>query len=139
MRKELYKFPPIFSPGFFCLAYVTEVCLLPKAASPHPAEEPPSIPHAGVPGIPRPRCLREPGRAGRVRGRTGSGAPHPRTAPRPGCTHSAELVPFTADPSGAGFSWIGPGFFFGIFARTRRSGERTERPRPHFGEVRATS
>lgn len=29
-------------------------------------------------------------------------------------THSAELVPFTAEPSGAGFSWMGVGFFLGI-------------------------
>lgn len=29
-------------------------------------------------------------------------------------THSAELVPLTAEPSGAGFSWMGVGFFLGI-------------------------
>lgn len=34
-------------------------------------------------------------------------APHPKT-------YSAELVPLTAEPSGAGFSWMGVGFFLGI-------------------------
>lgn len=29
-------------------------------------------------------------------------------------TYSAELVPLTAEPSGAGFSWMGVGFFLGI-------------------------
>ena len=37
----------------------------------------------------------------------------PRPAPDPK-TYSAELVPLTAEPSGAGFSWMGVGFFLGI-------------------------
>lgn len=52
--------------------------------------------------------------------RTPDSAPAaPRGPPPPAAlaatrTHSAELVPFTAEPSGAGFSWMGVGFFLGI-------------------------
>jgi hypothetical protein len=35
----------------------------------------------------------------------------------PSQTYSAELVPLTAEPSGAGFSWMGVGFFLGILHR----------------------
>lgn len=46
-------------------------------------------------------------------------APGPAPAPRRASparprTYSAELVPLTAEPSGAGFSWMGVGFFLGI-------------------------
>lgn len=82
MRKELYKFPPIFCTRLFSLAYVTEVCLLPKAPSTYSAEETEYLPPWGTPGIPA--CDVCGGRAGRVRGRTGSGAPHPADSARPG-------------------------------------------------------
>lgn len=48
-------------------------------------------------------------------------------SPRP--THSAALVPFTAEPSGAGFSWMGVGFFLGMSARRREA-------LPHSGRDR---
>lgn len=51
-------------------------------------------------------------------------APDSALAPRPGPpqhpqTYSAELVPLTAEPSGAGFSWMGVGFFLGILDRAK--------------------
>ena len=51
--------------------------------------------------------------------RLGSCARAPASPARPRCspppkTYSAELVPLTAEPSGAGFSWMGVGFFLGI-------------------------
>lgn len=41
-------------------------------------------------------------------------SPAPPGARLPPYTYSAELVPLTAEPSGAGFSWMGVGFFLGI-------------------------
>lgn len=69
-------------------------------------------------GVPRPPP------AGAVRdGAEPDGGGLPAT---PG-THSAELVPLTAEPSGVGFSWMGVGFFLGILPRgtsLQLSGER---------------
>lgn len=53
---------------------------------------------------PRPPARRSPGRERRAPG-------------RPVATHSAELVPLMAEPSGTGLSWMGMGFFFGMVAR----------------------
>lgn len=57
--------------------------------------------------------------------RLGSYTPARASAARPGArrppqTYSAELVPLTAEPSGAGFSWMGVGFFLGILDPGRR-------------------
>ena len=54
-----------------------------------------------------PRARRTPDLASAPRPGPPQPAPHPKT-------YSAELVPVTAEPSGAGFSWMGVGFFLGI-------------------------
>lgn len=62
-------------------------------------------PAAGVPRPPPAGAVRDGAEPG------GGGLPA-----TPG-THSAELVPLTAEPSGVGFSWMGVGFFLGILQR----------------------
>lgn len=61
---------------------MTEVCLLPKAASPYSAEETPSIPQPGAARESPPAVFAAAGPG--LRGRTGSGAPHPADSARPG-------------------------------------------------------